>query len=147
MKTNFIKLTAILFLAGSCQVSGPENNQDNNTSTPAPETNTQTGQAAPINPDTDFILEYDVGIINGSQAPDSVEIIGNGRYFDFGPVEVQTQGHASLSGEDIRYRIKGQEEWGCRFQRRPPFLFGLRWPEVPGNRQRQQCDQPGYAPL
>jgi len=40
-----------------------------------------------------------------------VKIQGNGRYFDYGDVEIRTQGTANLSGEIIQYRAKGMNEW------------------------------------
>jgi hypothetical protein len=111
---NIFTLSFLILFIGACQQDtgeGTTNQQDTN-SNPAPEaTTTSTRTPSQINQETDFVLEYNVGIINGSKAPDSVKVAGNGRYFDYGVVEVRTQGHTSLSGEQIEFRPKGKEEW------------------------------------
>lgn len=106
MKTNYTFLLAFLLTLSSCQpaATGPETSE-------AEKKVPESQGPAPVDPEKDFILKYDYGIINGSQAPEEVNVDGNSRHFDFGELEVQTEGHASLSGETIRYRRSGDTEW------------------------------------
>jgi hypothetical protein len=129
MKTNSFIFLLISVLIAACQ---PEKKTDSPTeantpsvpSSPTAPVQPSNNNISPIDHETDFILEYNVGIINGSQAPDSVKVQGNGRYFDFGAVEVRTQGTATLSGEVIQYRPKGVEEWLLVAQEDHLFFLG-----------------------
>lgn len=112
MKNIFILSLLFLFIGACQQESSQQTEKSPNTINEASEATTPKSRIPDqINQETDFVLEYNVGIINGSKAPDSVKVAGNGRYFDFGVVEVRTQGHAALSGEQIEFRPKGKEEW------------------------------------
>ncbi|MCG8328278.1 MAG: hypothetical protein MI974_11365 [Chitinophagales bacterium] len=127
MKLNSLFLIPLLLLLGACN---SEPNVTQNTEPTVTNQNTDDHQPSSaevpdlIDPETDFILEYNVGIINGTQSPDSVKIAGNGRYFDYGSVEVRTQGHSALSGENIQYRPKGMEEWIDVSQENHLFFLG-----------------------
>ncbi|HMQ48487.1 MAG TPA: hypothetical protein PKA00_13765 [Saprospiraceae bacterium] len=71
----------------------------------------------------DFESLFPYGIINGSQAPDSVSITENQRFFRFGKLEVWMEGYASLSGETIKYKTSTQKEW--QTVEDEPFLYFL----------------------
>jgi hypothetical protein len=124
MKANLPLLVIVLLGVMSCQ--NQEKPAANQTKAAAPATSTPVNQTPPpIDPSVDLIFEYNWGIINGTQAPDSVKVVGNSRYFDYGVVEVQTKGHYSLSGEHIEFKLKGQDEWQAVADENHLFFLGF----------------------
>ena len=124
MNTNYLLFLIGLFSIMSCQ--NQEQPAATQAKTSTPETSAPiSATPPPIDPSVDLAFEYNWGIINGTQAPDSVKIVGNSRYFDYGVVEVQTKGHSSLSGEHIEFKHKGQSDWQVVSDENHLFFLGF----------------------